>query len=182
MPVFDTVKSKGIMLARRNRRRNLNCPMGAKETGAERGKIMTSKLLAGIGCDTVCQPLALWLPPFPGESARNRETPMRQANSISEVGHFCSHCRSLWDSLYESVLSRSLLKNVGMICFRSQISTLEQYAMRAFSDALEAIPLALAENSGLNPIQTVADIKSCQVAEGNPRLGVDCMDTGINGR
>ena len=62
-----------------------------------------------------------------------------------------------------------------------QVSTLEQYAMRAFSDALEAIPLALAENSGLNPIQTVADIKSRQVAEGNPRLGVDCMDTGING-
>ena len=54
--------------------------------------------------------------------------------------------------------------------------------MRAFSDALEAIPLALAENSGLNPIQTVADIKSRQVAEKNPRLGVDCMDTGINGR
>lgn len=53
--------------------------------------------------------------------------------------------------------------------------------MRAFSDALESIPLALAENSGLNPIQTVADIKSRQVAEGNPRLGVDCMDTGING-
>lgn len=54
--------------------------------------------------------------------------------------------------------------------------------MRAFSDALEAIPLALAENSGLNPIQTVASIKSRQVAEGNPRLGVDCMDAGINGR
>ena len=53
--------------------------------------------------------------------------------------------------------------------------------MRAFSDALEAIPLALAENSGLNPIQTVADIKSRQVAENNPRLGVDCMDTGVNG-
>ena len=53
--------------------------------------------------------------------------------------------------------------------------------MRAFSDALEAIPLALSENSGLNPIQTVADIKSRQVAENNPRLGVDCMDTGING-
>lgn len=32
--------------------------MGAKETGAGRGKIMTSKLLAGIGCDTFCQPLA----------------------------------------------------------------------------------------------------------------------------
>ena len=54
--------------------------------------------------------------------------------------------------------------------------------MRAFADALESIPLALAENSGLNPIQTVADIKSRQVAESNPRLGVDCMDLGCNGR
>ena len=53
--------------------------------------------------------------------------------------------------------------------------------MRAFSDALEAIPLALAENSGLNPIQTVADIKSRQMAENNPKLGVDCMDLGCNG-
>ena len=53
--------------------------------------------------------------------------------------------------------------------------------MRAFSDALEAIPLALAENSGLNPIQTVANIKSRQVAEENPRLGVDCMGTGNYG-
>ncbi|XP_031559380.1 T-complex protein 1 subunit epsilon-like [Actinia tenebrosa] len=61
-----------------------------------------------------------------------------------------------------------------------KISTIEQYAMRAFADALDNIPLALAENSGLNPIQTVADIKSKQVAEKNPRLGVDCMDTGIN--
>ena len=54
--------------------------------------------------------------------------------------------------------------------------------MRAFSDALDNIPLALAENSGLNPIQTVAEVKSRQVAENNPRLGVDCMDLGINGK
>ena len=53
--------------------------------------------------------------------------------------------------------------------------------MRAFADAMEAIPLALAENSGLNPIQTVADIKSRQVAEDNPRLGVDCVFSGNNG-
>ena len=53
--------------------------------------------------------------------------------------------------------------------------------MRAFADALEAIPLALAENSGLNPIQSVADIKSRQVAENNPRLGVDCVLSGNNG-
>lgn len=59
-----------------------------------------------------------------------------------------------------------------------KISTLEQYAMRAFSEALEAIPLALAENSGLAPIQTVAEVKSRQVTEGKAYLGIDCMNRG----
>ena len=54
--------------------------------------------------------------------------------------------------------------------------------MRSFAEALEAIPLSLAENSGYNPIQTVADIKSRQVAEKNPRLGIDCMSNGSNGK
>jgi chaperonin GroEL (HSP60 family) len=54
--------------------------------------------------------------------------------------------------------------------------------MRSFAEAMEAIPLSLAENSGYNPIQTVADIKSRQVAEKNPRLGIDCMNNGSNGK
>ena len=58
---------------------------------------------------------------------------------------------------------------------------LEQYAMRAFADALDSVPMALAENSGLSPIETLAAIKSRQVKEKNPRLGVDCMQTGSNG-
>ena len=62
-----------------------------------------------------------------------------------------------------------------------QISTLEQYAMRAFAEALESIPLALAENSGYPPIHVLADIKSRQVKEGNPRLGIDCMQRSSNG-
>ncbi|KAH0558631.1 T-complex protein 1 subunit epsilon, partial [Trichoglossum hirsutum] len=57
---------------------------------------------------------------------------------------------------------------------------LEQYAMRAFADALDSIPMALAENSGLNPIETLAYIKSRQVKENNSRLGVDCMQMGSN--
>ena len=60
----------------------------------------------------------------------------------------------------------------------NKVASLEQYAMRAFSDALETIPLALAENSGLAPIQTLADLKSRQVKESNPFLGVDCLQTG----
>jgi len=61
-----------------------------------------------------------------------------------------------------------------------KISTLEQYAVRAFSDALDAIPVALAENSGLSPIETLAELKSRQVTENNPRLGVDCNLKGTN--
>merc|ERR1712062_127796 len=58
------------------------------------------------------------------------------------------------------------------------IKTIEQYAMRAFADALESIPLALAENSGLPPIETLTEVKSRQVKENNPRLGIDCMTKG----
>ena len=59
---------------------------------------------------------------------------------------------------------------------------LEQYSMCAFSDALDAIPMALAENSGLSPIETLADLKARQgKGEGDGRLGVDCMQTGSNG-
>ena len=53
--------------------------------------------------------------------------------------------------------------------------------MRAFATALDSIPLALAENSGLSPIDTLADVKSRQVTEENPRLGIDCMGRGENG-
>jgi len=52
--------------------------------------------------------------------------------------------------------------------------------MRAFATALDAVPLALAENSGLSPIDTLADVKSRQVTENNPRLGIDCLGKGEN--
>ncbi|ORX55528.1 T-complex protein 1 subunit epsilon [Piromyces finnis] len=61
-----------------------------------------------------------------------------------------------------------------------EISSIEQYAMRSFASALESVPLALAENSGLSPIETLAEVQSRQVKENNPRLGVDCNLTGNN--
>merc|ERR1711910_221916 len=61
-----------------------------------------------------------------------------------------------------------------------KIATIEQYAIHAFAAALENIPNALAENSGLNPIETVSAVKSMQVAEKNPHLGVDCVGAGTN--
>ncbi|XP_017880929.1 T-complex protein 1 subunit epsilon [Ceratina calcarata] len=60
----------------------------------------------------------------------------------------------------------------------NKISTLEQYAFRAFSEALEAVPMALAENSGLSPVDSLAEIKARQIAENNPTLGVDCLNRG----
>lgn len=59
-----------------------------------------------------------------------------------------------------------------------KISSLEQYAFRAFADALEAIPMSLAENSGLHGIETVNQIKVQQVQQGSPHFGVDCMNVG----
>lgn len=54
--------------------------------------------------------------------------------------------------------------------------------MRAFADALEVIPMALSENSGMNPIQTMAEVRARQVKEENPALGIDCSHKGTNGK
>lgn len=61
-----------------------------------------------------------------------------------------------------------------------KLSSLDQYSYRAFADALEAIPIALAENSGLSPIETLSEVKARQAAENNSNLGVDCMGRGSN--
>ncbi|KAI8970832.1 T-complex protein 1 subunit epsilon [Pilobolus umbonatus] len=61
-----------------------------------------------------------------------------------------------------------------------EISSIEQYAMRAFADALDATPLALSENSGLSPIETLAKVKAQQAVTGNSKLGVDCLHKGSN--
>lgn len=48
------------------------------------------------------------------------------------------------------------------------------------ADALDSVPLALAENSGLEPIQSLTEVKARQLKEGNPHLGIDCNDVGTN--
>ena len=56
----------------------------------------------------------------------------------------------------------------------------DQYAIRSFASALEDIPLALAENAGLSPIEEVAAIKSKQVKENNPVIGLGLMPSANN--
>lgn len=57
---------------------------------------------------------------------------------------------------------------------------IEQYAFKAFADALDIIPMTLAENSGLNPIETLTELKARQLKENSTRLGVDALGKGNN--
>jgi len=56
-----------------------------------------------------------------------------------------------------------------------KVGGIEQYAIRAFADALDDIPMALAENSGLQPITLLSTVKARQLEEKNPFIGVNCM-------
>lgn len=100
--------------------------------------------------------------------------------------------RSLWDAI---CVTRNLIKDNKIVygggsaelacSIRVEeeakgIAGLEQYAYRAFSDALDDIPIALAENSGLNSMNIVSELKKRQIEEKNPSLGVDCMCNGSN--
>lgn len=64
----------------------------------------------------------------------------------------------------------------NIVITTNQVGT-EQYALRAFADALDDIPMALAENSGLSPIEQLSTVKARQLSENNPHLGVDCKNT-----
>ena len=70
--------------------------------------------------------------------------------------------------------------SLAVSAFADTVPGIEQYAIRAFADALDDIPMALAENAGLSPIVEVSNIKSRQLAENNPRLGVVCNQLGTN--
>lgn len=61
-----------------------------------------------------------------------------------------------------------------------KVAGVEQYALRGFADALDAVPIALAENSGLPPIDSLTAVKAQQLAEKNPHLGIDCLERGTN--
>jgi T-complex protein 1 subunit epsilon len=69
---------------------------------------------------------------------------------------------------------------VAVAAEADKIVGIEQYAFRAYADALEAIPLALAENSGLAPINTLTELKAAQIGQNAPHLGIDCVLAGTN--
>ena len=56
----------------------------------------------------------------------------------------------------------------------------EHYAILAFADAVESIPITLAENGGMDVIDTLANIRSQQTSTGNPWVGVDVKRLGVS--
>ena len=52
-------------------------------------------------------------------------------------------------------------------------ASIDQYAIRAFAEALDVIPIALYENSGYNGIEYLANLKPKQASEKLHSLGVD---------
>jgi T-complex protein 1 subunit epsilon len=76
--------------------------------------------------------------------------------------------------------SAEIACSLAVSAYADTVPGIEQYAIRAFADALDDLPMALAENAGLSPITEVTSIKSRQLAENNSRLGVDCNQLGTN--
>jgi len=74
--------------------------------------------------------------------------------------------------------SSELSCSIAVAAEADKVEGVEQYAFRAFADALESIPAALSENSGLPPIDTLTQLKAKQIKDRNPWLGVDCMQIG----
>lgn len=58
-----------------------------------------------------------------------------------------------------------------------EIITIEQHAVEAFAEALMAIPGALAENSGMDSMNTLGSLRSRQLNEKCSAIGVDCKNT-----
>src|SRR6185503_2572203 len=61
----------------------------------------------------------------------------------------------------------------------SGVSGREHYAILAFADAIDSIPITLAGNAGMDVIDTVATMRSKQLSENNPSIGVDVKELKV---
>merc|ERR1719321_1059463 len=71
-----------------------------------------------------------------------------------------------------------LAASIAVQAAADQEQTIDQYSMRGFADALDNIPMSLAENSGLPSIGSMAEVKALQQSSGNAWNGIDCMQVG----
>lgn len=73
----------------------------------------------------------------------------------------------------EAFVSQNLRK------WAAGVSGREHYAILAFADALDSIPVTLAENAGMDVIDTIAGIRSKQAVGNNPWIGVDVKELRV---
>jgi len=71
--------------------------------------------------------------------------------------------------------SAEIACSIAVADHADEVGGIQQYALRAFADALDDIPMALAENSGMQPIAMLSTVKARQIKEENPHLGIDAM-------
>lgn len=128
----------------------------------------------------------------------NNETNKKQVNTVTNLIRGSNKMivdesiRSLHDSL---CVVRNLIKDNRVVYGGGSVEAscslkmteeadkqtgIDQYAFRAFSQALDIIPMSLAENSGYNPIEEVTKLKAEQVEKKNSHLGIDCLGSGNN--
>jgi chaperonin GroEL (HSP60 family) len=62
--------------------------------------------------------------------------------------------------------------------FAEGVGGREQMAIEAFAGALEVIPRTLAENAGLDPVNTIIDVRKAH-AEGRSTFGVNVFEGGV---
>lgn len=62
--------------------------------------------------------------------------------------------------------------------YASTIGGREQMAVESFANALEVIPMTIAENSGLDPLDTIIALRQAHSAEGGWKHGVDVNEGG----
>eukprot|EP00918_Siedleckia_nematoides_P006700 GHVU01014613.1.p1 GENE.GHVU01014613.1~~GHVU01014613.1.p1 ORF type:complete len:214 (+),score=37.32 GHVU01014613.1:3-644(+) len=63
--------------------------------------------------------------------------------------------------------------------YADKVASVEQYAIRAYSNALLKPVYCLCDNCGLNAISMVADLKAEQMRTKNSKLGIDCLEEVI---
>ena len=63
--------------------------------------------------------------------------------------------------------------------FANSLRGENQYCFRAFADAMDVIPYTLAENAGLNPIETVTELRHMH-ATGHINAGINVKKVCIN--
>lgn len=56
--------------------------------------------------------------------------------------------------------------------YAKTLKGMEQYCFQAFAEALEVIPITLAENAGLNPIAIVTELRN-RHAKGDKTAGIN---------